>query len=78
MACLAAVADWQPPAPPSLPRLGHLRTDREREAAALWAASVVVNTFVNVDVAQLAGAGEAVADVGVGEHGELLHEEDGE
>ena len=74
----AAVADWQPPAPPSLPRLGPPRTAREREAAALWAASVVVNTFFKVDVAQPAGAGDAVADVGVGEPGELLHEEDGD
>jgi len=74
----AAVADWQSPAPPSLPRLGPPLTAREREAAALWAASVFLSTFFNVDVAQSAGAGDVVANVSVGKPGELLHKEDGD
>jgi len=74
----AAVANWLPPTPPSLPRLGPARTAKEREVAALWAASVLVNTFCKVDVAEPAGAGALEVQVAGGQPGELLDEEDGD
>jgi len=72
----SAVADGMPPAPPSLPRLGPPRTATEKEAAALWAASTVVNTFFKGHDVQPARAGAAPADIAGGEDGAVPQDEE--
>jgi len=76
----AAVADGLPPAPPSLPRQGPPRTDAEKQAAALWAASVLVGAFCRVEVAQpqQPARAEPVGTDDAGEEPGALREEDGE
>ena len=77
----AAIADGLPPAPPSLPRRGPPRTDEEKQAAALWAASVLVGAFCRVEVAQPQEPARA-EPVGTDDAGEepgvLRGEEDGD
>jgi len=72
----AAVANGLPPAPPSLPRRGPPRTDTEKEAAALWAAITLVNTFFTVEEAQPARVAAAAAGIAGGEDGERLDDEE--
>jgi len=75
----AAIADGLPPAPPSLPRHGRPRTDAERQAAALQAASVLFGAFFRVKVAQPqepARASPVGTDDAGEEPGELAGEDD--
>ena len=72
----AAVANGMPPAPPSLPRRGPPRTDTEKEAAALWAATTLVNTLFTVEEAQPARVAAAAAGIAGGEDGERLDDEE--
>ena len=72
----AAVANGMLPAPPSHPLRGPPRTATENKAAALWAASPLVNTFFKVKEAQPARVAAAAAGIAVGEDGKRLDVEE--